>query len=237
VADLAEGLRAHPAAVHQRFPGKAEAYPVVLGCVPWITSREVVDALLAIGNYCVVVDKSAYGPQLDRLSSEGEGVWQMLLRDLQDWGPSDEGGRHPVVHPYHMPGDRGLEPVRVVGWRQRGKEKVPLLHAKLAVCCAAYTWESDGGGWDDHLLPMSVWMGSANWTTASQWHIEFGAWSHDEALAKDSLDFLTAVIKLSEPQGSVAGRPSPELVAGEWDDDAFAELMSEYSEAEEPEPE
>lgn|SRR5215467_494912 len=83
VADLAKGLRAHPAAVDRRFSAIAEAYPVVLGCVPWLTSPDVVDALIRIthprpgsviwppGCFCVVVDKSARGRQLARLTREG----------------------------------------------------------------------------------------------------------------------------------------------------------------------
>jgi hypothetical protein len=224
VADFAKGLRAHPAAVARRFPAKAEAYPVVLGCVPWLTSQDVVDALVGTTNHvCVVVDKSARGDQLDRLHREGVGVRQDLLGDLEFWGPP-EGGRPPIIHPSHIPGHRALEPVRVVGWRRQGNEQVPLLHAKLAVCCAAYTWEGEMGGWDDHLLPMSVWMGSANWTTHSRRHLEFGAWSTDPPLAEAALEFITDVIKASEPLPSQAERPSPQLVEGEWDDDAFAEL-------------
>ena len=41
---------------------------------------------------------------------------------------------------------------------------MPLLHAKLAVCCAAYGWAGEFGSWGEHLTPLSVGMGSANWT-------------------------------------------------------------------------
>ena len=73
VADFVKGLRDHPAAVKRRFPAKAEAYPVVLGCVNIVTSKEVVDALLSMmadpppfftgfwpgASCCVIVDKAA----------------------------------------------------------------------------------------------------------------------------------------------------------------------------------
>jgi hypothetical protein len=241
VADLVKGLRDHPAAVKLRFPAKAEAYPVVLGCVNLLTSKEVVDALLSMmadpppsftgfwpgASSCVIVDKAAYAfpHQLDRLSREGVGVQQALLRDIEYWG-RPEGGRPPVITPNTIQ-DRELEPVRVVGWKKANNKKAPMLHAKLAVCCAAYTWEGEMGGWNDHLLPMSVWMGSANWTALSSSHLEFGAWTTDKALAEAALQFMTDVIKVSEPWGSEAERPSPELVAANWDDEAFAELWSE----------
>ncbi len=231
VADLVEGLRGHPNEVAKRFSAKAEAYPVVLGCVPWISSDDVVDALVAVGSCCVVVDKSARNTQLDRLTAEGTGVRQMLLHGLEYWGPH-EGGRPPVIDPSSASAfeERELAPVRVLGWR-KGKQPVPLLHAKLAVCCAAYGWEGEFASWNHSLAPLSVWMGSANWTNWSPKHLEFGAWTTDQALATAALEFIRDVIKSSEPRSSTAPHPSPELVEGKWDDDAFAELAREALEA------
>jgi hypothetical protein len=254
IADFVKGLRDHPAAVERRFSRKAEAYPVVLGCVNVLTSAEVVDALLSImadpppsytgiwpcAGGCVIVDKAAYTwPfQPDRLSRQGVGIRQGLLHAIQDWGPPD-GGRPPVITPHNYEAfhERVLTPVRVVGSKANNNEKVGMLHAKLAVCCAAYTWEGEMGGWDDHLMPMSVWMGSANWTALSGRHLEFGAWTTDPALAEAALEFMAALIKTSEPWGSRAQRPSPEMVEAEWDDAGFAELAAmgepEYESTEE----
>lgn len=163
VSDLAEGIRNHRGVVRDRFTAKAEAYPVVIGCVPWLNSPDVVDALLTMGGCCVVVDKSAWGTQLERLGTDAIGLQHKFLPGLQYWGPH-ENGQAPAIRPAnaHDFDERLLEPVRVLGWRKRGKdESVPLLHAKLAVCCAAYRWEGAFGGWDEHLKPLSVWMGSA----------------------------------------------------------------------------
>jgi hypothetical protein len=228
VADLARGLRDHPAAVRARFPGKAMAQSLVLGCVPWFTSEEVADALLGTGGqFCVVVDKSAFWhpQQLDRLSREGFGVGE--LPGLEFWG-RPESGRPPTIGPSTPQFDIVLEPVRMVGYRTGPRKNQPLLHSKLAVCCATYTWENDMGSSEDHVVPMSVWMGSANWTERSRWHLEFGAWCSDPALAEAALTYVLAVVKVSEPPGSLAERPSPEMVEGEWDDAAFAEYLSEH---------
>jgi len=127
--------------------------------------------------------------------------------------------------------------VRVVGWSPKGNEQVPLLHAKLAICCAAHSWEGEMGGWEDHLLPVSVWVGSANWTAQSSRHLEFGAWRTDPALAKTALEFMIDLIKVSEPVPGQAERPSPQLVEGEWDDDAFAELAEALRELHADDPE
>jgi hypothetical protein len=235
VDDLVEGIRSHPDAVKRRFSAKAEAYPVVVGCVPWLNSPDVVDALLTLEGCCVVVDKSARGAQLDRLSTDALGVQQKVFRSLQYWGPRHD-GQAPVISPGTAQDfeERLLEPVRVLGWRKRGKEQpVPLLHAKIAVCCAAYGWDGEFGGWDEHLMPLSVWMGSANWTTWSAKHLEFGAWSTDELLTKAAFEFVIDVIRASELRDSSAPLPTPQLVEGKWDDDAFAELAREMAEAHE----
>jgi hypothetical protein len=234
LADFIQGLRDLPAVVASGIPRKAEPYPVVLGCVPWLTSSEVVDALIEIGSCCVVVDKSSERSEIERLTADGGGVLQRLLPNLEFWGPATEGGP-PTIDPnsaveFH---ERELEPVRMFGWRKIGNRQVPILHAKLAVCCVAYTWEGEMGGWDDLLSPLRVWMGSANWTRGSLRHLEFGAWTHDQALAKAALEFVTDVIRSSEPFDSTAVPPTPELVEGRWDNDAFAELAAEMQEADE----
>src|SRR5438067_3278048 len=59
---LVSGLRGHPEVVAKRYPGKAEPYAVVLGCVPWLTSPAVVNALIDVGTCCVVVDKAHWNP-------------------------------------------------------------------------------------------------------------------------------------------------------------------------------
>src|SRR5438128_2260976 len=65
--ELIAGLRAHPDAVTRRFSAKAEAYPVILGCVPWLDSAAIVDALVDVGSCCIVVDKKTNNEQCARL--------------------------------------------------------------------------------------------------------------------------------------------------------------------------
>jgi hypothetical protein len=224
VEDLVAGLRAHPGHVEQKWSKKAEAYPVVLGCTPWFSDTTVADVLASMAG-CVVVDKrySRY-PAAQRLATSGKGVWQGLL-GLELWGPRDAAGNPPLIGPSgRLPGDRPLDPVRVLGY---AADKRPLMHAKLAVCCAAWRWEGDFGEEVDHLTPLSVWMGSANWTQAAARHIEFGAWSSDKQLCQVALEFLTAVIKASEPLSSAASGPLPELTEGDFDDAAMSEYLDE----------
>jgi hypothetical protein len=52
-----------------------------------------------------------------------------------------------------------------------------------------------------------------------------GAWSEDGELAREATSFLGDLIAFSEPLGSVAPGPEPELVSVDWDDEAMREAM------------
>lgn len=145
-----------------------------------------------------------------------------MLLGLDEWAPKNEKGAAPLIGPGRMPGDRGLEPVRMVGY---SPDKRTLMHAKVALCCGVWSWESDFGETKYELEPMGVWLGSANWTKNASQHIEFGAWSTDEHLCRAALKFMTAVIKASEPLSSEALNPDPELAEAEFDDAAMAEYL------------
>lgn len=118
--------------------------------------------------------------------------------------------------------------MRLVGWHKDAGRYRPLLHAKLCVLAATWFWEGEFGEETLHLTPLRTWVGSANWTNLTASHIQFGAWWDDGALAGHALRFLTDLILLSEPPGQHAAGPEPQLVAAEWDDDAFADYAAEY---------
>ncbi len=231
---LAQGIAAFPQMVHDRFPARAMAVPVAIGCVPWLDDEKVIGALLGVGQQCIILDKSAKPERSKRLLEEGRGLWQPLL-GLEELGPSQLTGEPPWIRPEGMPGERHLDAVRVVGWRKNTKigKFVPLLHAKLLVLAVAYEVEWDYG-YLQRLKPLRVWLGSANWTSASRASIEVGTWCDDGVLADEALRFVTSVVRISEPRGAAADEPSPELVAGQWDDEAFADWAAEYDDVETP---
>ncbi|MPY95180.1 MAG: hypothetical protein GEV08_19630 [Acidimicrobiia bacterium] len=200
----------------------------------------MVDALIELGSVCIAVDKgSSWGSRAaQRLHEQAEGVWQRRIPGLETMGSRDARGAPSLIHPRGgLPGERDLGPVRLVGWAKRPDGRSgPLLHAKLLVLCVAWTWENDGGGWDDLLTPLWVWSGSANWTEAAKGHVELGMWSKDERLAEEALRFLADVLRISEPWSQPSGVPAPEMVEAAWDDDAFVEHLAEMLEVDEDEP-
>ncbi len=59
---------------------------------------------------------------------------------------------------------------------------------------------------------------------------QVGVWCDDPGMAKQALRFLTSIVRISERLDATALKPSPELVEGRWDDQAFADLAAEYHE-------
>lgn len=235
VDHLAELIADGPRRVSDRYPGKAEAFTVTLGCVPWLTSKRVTAALMSAGAHCMCVDKSSQrSSAVRRLLAHGHGIANHFIPDLRFTGPVGLDGSPPIIGPSSFIDEEEgavLEPIRVVGWRpQRGKE-LPLLHTKLAVICAAWHWERDvrggWGGYEDYLSPVAAWWGSANWTEGARRHIEMGAWTTDEAFCGASLEFLVDVIRFSQAPTSDTAGPEPDLAPAEFDDIAFAEYAAE----------
>lgn len=231
VENLVELIRAFPSRVRRRFPGKAEAVPVALGCVPWFTSVPVAKALVDMGPHCICVGKtsSLHSDAVKLLLERDQGIYAGFIPALEFVGPRSADGSPPLITPAWDPEFDGasLGPVRVAGWAERKGARPPILHAKLLVLGAAWEWENEGGGYSNHFTPMVTWFGSANWTRSSRLHVETGVWTTDTDLATNALGFMVDLVRLSESPSSAAGHPEPDLAHADWDDQAFADLYAE----------
>lgn len=201
-----------------------EAQPVAIGCVPWLTSDEVMDKLLRLGACCIVLDKGARLPT--RLVTHDRPFPSSVLPRLEMTMPAVDGNAT-VLGPYSPIPEHALGPVRVLGWRQDKDRIKPLLHAKMLVLgdLGFSTYSPDGAPDFEKLefTPQSVWWGSANWTQGSRTHLEVGFWSDDESLTQDASSFVQDVISFSEPVDSLTAGPEPNLVPVEFDDEAMWE--------------
>jgi hypothetical protein len=248
VDDLVRGIREFAKQFPTRFPSGHDAFrsPVVLGAVPWLTEPDVVDALVELsqGSLLLVVDKgSARSAEVLRLSRMAPevGFAQGIVRELEDMAPLDEHDRPPVIGPTSgLPGsDRMLGPVRVIGWQRPEGSGTPrpLLHSKVLVLAVHELVEGMGEFGEDvsSVTPVRTWIGSANWTKGASRSLEIGLWSDDRQLAAGVWEYLVALVKFSEPIGSAAVGPEPELVPAVWDDEAFAEYAERLADADEDE--
>lgn len=205
----------------------------VIGCVPWLTDRAVVEALASFDQCCIVVDKQQ--PDYDavqRLAREGKPLSSAYLDGLHELAIPDQNGNPPVIHPYSGRLDPvELGPVRVAGWQKAADGSArPMLHSKVLVL-GVTTYYEDDEMWAGDLLkfhPKATWMGSANWTQAARRHIEFGVWSSDPDLVRHNYEYLLSLLTLSEPRGAMTIGPEPELVSAVWDDHAFRDYFDEH---------
>jgi len=234
LADLVAGLRRHLetdwTATYSR---RLEPRPAVIGCVPWLTDRDVADALTAFDQSCIIVDKQQpeFGA-VKRLAVRGRPISSTYLEGFDELSVADEEGNAPVVGPYDgLPDPTDLGPIRVVGWQKAvdGSAR-PMLHSKLLVVGVTTYYEDDEmfAGHIPTFRPLATWMGSANWTYASRQQIEFGLWSHDQQLVDRNYRYLLSLLAFSEPRGASTVGPEPNLVSVVWDDDGFREYLAEH---------
>jgi hypothetical protein len=150
--DLIQGLRELPALAKEDMPTKAEAQPVVIGCVYRLTSDEVVDALLPLDT-CIVVDRTQNKrATVDRLHREGRPLTTLYLPGFHDVARPLPNGRRPVIGPGSPPPEPlALGPARAAGWWSPGPRR-PLVHAKMLIAGRSWVWEDDWGQEQWHLM-------------------------------------------------------------------------------------
>jgi hypothetical protein len=234
VDDLVSGIAAHRdrdwTGEYWRRLGPA---PAAIGCVPWLTDRDVAAALSSLANCSIVVDKQQ--PEYDavrQLAQYGTGLSTAYLKGFEEVSYSDESGEPPIIAPGSpYPLSVELGPVRVAGWRKSADgASRPMLHAKVLVLGVTTYYEDDEMFAGDVLRfhPKATWMGSANWTYAAREHIEFGLWSTDPNLVERNYEHLLSLLAFSEQRGASTISPEPDLVSAVWDDAAFAEYLFEH---------
>ncbi len=199
-----------------------------IGCVGWLSDKALVTALRRLDACCIVVNKPDRDePAQQHLLHEGNGLPASALPALADLQRRRSDGGRQILGPFGAIEEIELGPVRVAGYRA-GDRTRPLLHAKLLVL-GTLTWEPHASGLvvgeSPVFRPRRCWMGTANWTRNARRSLEVGWWSEDPEVLAESTAFLSDVLAISEPLGSNAPMPEPELLPVEFDDDAMVEAV------------
>jgi hypothetical protein len=223
--DVVEDLRAGVNEFAEEVSGAT-----AIGCVGWLSDKELVTALRRLDACCIVVNKPDRDEHAQQsLLREGNGLLASVLPALADLQRRRSDGGRQILGPLGPIEEIELEPVRVAGYRA-GDRARPLLHAKLLVL-GTLTWNPHASGLvvgeSPVFLPRRCWMGSANWTLNARRSLEVGWWSEDPEVLAESTAFLSDVLAISEPLGSNAPMPEPELLPVEFDDDAMVEAIGD----------
>lgn len=163
----------------------------IVGCVAWVTNRDVIGAL-SERPVALIVNKEYALRSTDRkVHSQRQ---RQNLSELR-------GGLRRQDFPAPLrdipTGPDGIEPVRCVGHITRGNTgNTPLMHSKFIVRL-------------HRGKPVAVWTGSFNFTVNAASNIENVVEIHDKAIAAAYLDEFARVAALSEPLEFKAGKADP----------------------------
>lgn len=171
---------------------------VIVGCVAWITSGKILDAL-ATKQVCLAVQKENWWKKTDNRGASLARRYASLTGALPASAfPAPLGTK--TFRGKEVPNDSPMAPIQCVGYGSSSQFQ-PLMHHKFLVRC---TLDADGT-----LVPLAVWTGSANLSENSNASLENAVVIADPIIAAAYLAEFALVASLSEPMNWRFARPSP----------------------------
>jgi hypothetical protein len=170
----------------------------VVGCVGWLTSKAVIDALAARpAGSSFIVDKG-YVSKNAWLVERYAAFNRRLSLNESVWDPTALHVLKPVTS--------ALDPMRILGFAGGAAGQAsPMMHHKFAVML-----KREGG----ELIPSCVLLGSYNFSDNADRSLEFLNVSRDPVVIGAFLaEFAALYVVLSEPVTSQAALPKPEWKA------------------------
>lgn len=193
---------AHFGALHDpvlRFIAQSDA---IVGCVAWITSGKILDAL-AGKRVALVVQKESWWKKGDARGSSLARRYANLSCGLPASAFPDPLGSK-TFRGKPVPNDSPIAPIACVGYGNSSQFQ-PLMHHKFIVRC---TLDPDGA-----LVPQAVWTGSFNFSANANDSFENAVEIHDPTIAAAYLSEFALVASLSEPMNWRFSKPTPKGAA------------------------
>lgn len=167
-----------------------ERWPVVVGCVAWLTDHDVLRALAGRQGAAFVVQKEDFLRPDSGQRRDLRPLYEAIGGNL---------GRHWFNGVLGSVCTMSAEPtvgVRCVGnHNTHRRAAMPRAHHKFAVFCDL----GDPGGRVWNIVPRAVWTGSFNWTNNATNSLENAVVIRDEKIAAAYLAEFEQVAALSEP--------------------------------------
>jgi hypothetical protein len=202
-------VTAHFKDLRRELIASIHKYPIVVGCVAWLTDVEICRALSTREHASIVIQKEDF---LRPDAGDVSGVDALLKKYQKTYGLI--GRRNWERHMFPEPlcqmsylGDPMLEGVRCVGIKRRGGWTKPLMHHKFAVFCDAVHFDDA----PSVPIPHAVWTGSYNWSGNAENGFENAVFIEDEKIAWAYFNEWMLVTSISEPLDW-----KHEYVAPEW---------------------
>lgn len=190
---------------------------IVVGCVAWLTSGAILEALSTRVGVSIVIQKEDFlRPDISTRIR-----WTQYLRDKYDqlpstldrmfgWSSSTILGELSTSSSYEM------DAIRTVG--NYNSDKVPAFprsHHKFVVfCSASKDWREDWEDWERVATPYAVWTGSFNFTENAARSLENALVLTDPNIVQAYMEEFAHVYALSEPLDWEAEWVEPEYRIG-----------------------
>lgn len=175
---------------------------VVVGCVAWLTSDAICNALASRPFVSIIIQKE------DWLRPDGEGEGGAWRDELHRRYAAIRGDLTRFHAPMPLGGmsygaDPSIESIRCAG--EAGGRSALRCHHKFAVFGSVH---------NEQIRPESVWSGSYNWTRGGERNLENAMHVRDAVIAEQYLREWSAVAAISEPLDWNARYVNPEWRIG-----------------------
>ncbi|MDE2103950.1 MAG: hypothetical protein KGL39_42330 [Patescibacteria group bacterium] len=184
--------------IEQELVAEIGRWPVVFGCMAWLTNRSVLRALAAREVVSIVVQKEDF-LRPDWRGPNSEELRELYRRLPSSWDVRMEGG-YSICSGY----ENGA--VRCMGICEARDKTPPRMHHKFFVFCEH--------GRDRAYVPQAVWTGSFNATQNATRSIENAVLIGDAKIAEEYYREFIALLGLSEPLDWTSPYVDPEWRVG-----------------------
>lgn len=215
---IGASVTAHFDQLESRLIEYIERADAVVGCVAWLTSKPILEALSAKAFVSILIQKEDFlRPDL----GGGGRAWKSTLRQMYDQLKENEIERHAVdgsiVCNLSTSGDPRVAPIRCVGFAGSESSR-PRMHHKFLVFCSLDFVERAETEWPfdyydieryltgndlprgfPQLAPNAVWTGSFNLTQMATNSLENAVYIEDARVAEQFYREWEYVFALSEP--------------------------------------
>lgn len=192
----------------RKLCGLIKSYPVVVGCMAWLTNEGILKALATRDSVSVVVNKEDF-LRPDRGNWSQQGI-KALYKDIPGFDRCEIGRN------YSCCGDPTGDAVRCAGIFADRSEVPPRMHHKFLVFCDLKNMKYDSsiGEWvvldgpyvpdasrENYrkAIPRAVWTGSFNATFNATQSLENAVIITDDNIAQAYFDEWCDIIGISEP--------------------------------------
>lgn len=199
-------VEAHFRGIEKVIVDKISSSNAVVGCVAWLTSYAVLDALAKLKGGCsIVLQKEDYlRPDFDHTPTSYKTVRQKyaLLKAL---APYSYGEFQKSTLEYLADGGEIADiAIRCVGYRRAADKATPKMHHKFLVFL-----KSEGRGFSPR--PYAVWTGSFNMSVTATLSLENGLFIESEELASAYFNEWYNTLMISEELDWKADTPQPTI--------------------------